>query len=131
MASSPERESVAEFVRALYDLGGFGSWGEYAREAGFLASSMSDWSRGKNAPSGPNLLRLIHAATDRAPLAMRQAAERTSPLDQIRDHLRALEEQAERGREALLESLASIDDRLVQIEERLGLQGGPAQESGR
>jgi hypothetical protein len=91
MASSQERESVAAFVRELYELGGFNSWGEYAREAGFLASSMSDWSRGKNAPSGPTLVRLIHTATDRAPLALREAAERTSPLRQVHDRLQELE----------------------------------------
>lgn len=122
--ASVDREPVAEFVEALYDLGGFSSWGEFARESGFLASQVSDYKRGKNSPSGPNLLRLIFAATDRAPLAMREAAERTSPVAQVHVRLEGFEEQAERGRAALTESLASIDDRLGRIEEQLDIQDG-------
>lgn len=122
--ASLDREPVSEFVEALYDLGGFSSWGEFARESGFLASQVSDYKRGKNAPSGPNLLRLIFAATDRAPLAMREAAERASPLAQVHARLEGFAEQAERGRAALTESLASIDARLERIEERLGARGG-------
>lgn len=121
MADSSEREAVAEFVHALYDLGGFTSWGEYARESGFLASTMSDWSRGKNAPSGPSLLRLIHAATDRAPLAMRKAAERTSPATQTRAHLESLEEKAD-------EALTGIANILDLLRGAPGQSGAGAQE---
>jgi hypothetical protein len=89
--ASPRTAPVADFVRSLYELGGFTSWGEFARESGFLASTISDWQLGKNAPSGPNLVRLIQTATDRAPLAMREAAERTSPMARVHDRLQALE----------------------------------------
>lgn len=89
--ASERNAAVAAYVRSLYELGGFASWGEFAREAGFLPSTISDWQRGENAPSGPNLVRLIQVATDRAPLAARIAAERTSPLSQIHSRLEALE----------------------------------------
>jgi hypothetical protein len=113
--------TVADFIEQLYRLGGFSSWGEFGREAGFPAATMSDWKRGENVPSGRSLLRLIQAATDRAPLAMREAAEATSPLAQIRSLLLSLEDEAERARAALVESLASIDARLSRIEAQLGV----------
>jgi len=115
MASSPEREAVAEFVRSLYELGGFESWGEYARESGFLASQVSDYKRSKNAPSGPNLLRLIQAATDRAPLAMREAAERTSPLGRVLVRLEALE-----GRVGDLPTKQEVTEGLDTLREAIG-----------
>lgn len=128
MASKEDRQAVADFVRSLYELGGFESWGEYAREAGFLASSMSDWSRGENAPSGPTLVRLIHTATDRAPLALREAAERTSPLNQVRDRLESALAEAEYGRSLVIAGLTSIDTRLSRIERSLGLPAPEAPE---
>ena len=125
MASSQERESVAEFVRELYALGGFKSWGEFAREAGFLASSMSDWSRGKNAPSGPTLVRLIHTATDRAPAALPEAAERTSPMHQVRDRLQGLEVAVAASAEATAQSLEAIAEGIARIEDRLSDGAAP------
>jgi hypothetical protein len=120
--------TVAEFIEELYRLGEFSSWGEFGRAAGFPAATMSDWKRGENAPSGPNLLRLIQAATDRVPLAMQEAATTTSPMAQIRAHLVSLEDRAERARLALAESLASIDARLSRIEAQLHTPGARGSE---
>ena len=114
-------DGVQKFIQEMYELGGFKSWGEYSREVGVLPSTISDWQTGKHAPSGGNLLRLIHAATDREPLALREAAERTSPLATVLARLQDIEDQAGRSREALGASLASIAVRLERIEAALGI----------
>ena len=110
MADNAVRQRLVEFIDSLYELGGFASWGEFARESGLLSSTVSDYHRGENAPSGPNLLRLIEAATTRSSLSMHEAAARQAPIAQILFHLESLEEKLD-------EALAGIGDVLLLLRE--------------
>lgn len=64
--SEPQASTLAAFVRALYRAGEFVSWAEFAREAGYPATNLSDVQLGKAGIDGLNLLRLIEAAARRA-----------------------------------------------------------------
>ena len=57
-----ERDEVQGLVRWLYEKSGCTSWATFANRAGVLPSSMSDWSRGENAPSSYNLVKMMRAA---------------------------------------------------------------------
>lgn len=72
-------DEVAVYLQVLYGLAGFKSWAEWARQAGLLASTLSDYQRGKNAPNGYNLLRLMQAAERRMIGSSREAALTTDP----------------------------------------------------
>lgn len=107
---SPQRQrenaEVAAFIRELYDAAGFESWGDYARAVGKLPSTLSDWQRGENSPSGYNLLRLIRAANEREANALQEAHDRTaSPLER---RLAAVEERVEQTRLLVAEGFRRV-----------------------
>jgi hypothetical protein len=56
------RAEVAAFVRELYARSGCATWDQFAKRAAVLPVQLSDWQRGRSAPSGYNLLKLIRAA---------------------------------------------------------------------
>lgn len=56
------RQEVARFVRWAVDQAGEMSDAEFARRCGFSPSQISDWTRGRNAPSSANLVRIIERA---------------------------------------------------------------------
>lgn len=103
-----QNAEVAEFVRALYEASGFGSWGEYARAIGKAPATISDWSRGENAPGGYNLLRLIHAATEKQANAFVKAKEQTRPVSPLEHRLVAVEERVEQTRLLVAEGFRRV-----------------------
>lgn len=106
--SEPQAAALSAFVQALYGIGGFASWADFAREAGYHPTSMSDLKNGKSGIDGPNLLALIEAAARRsgqetADVAVKAATGRETDAPEP-VHLGPLEEVAavRRGVEALL-----------------------------
>jgi hypothetical protein len=89
----------AAFLQTLYDLGGFPSDAEWARQSGVHAVNLSNARTGQGQLDGFNLLRLIRSAADRAALPPEQLAILTArleaaaddPMKEIVRRLRALE----------------------------------------
>lgn len=98
MAASRSPSQLAEigaFIQRLYELGGYGTWKEFADDAKLSAPQLSDFQRGTVEPSGYNLFRLIQAAaaragTDDATLALRLGATPASLLEGIREGVSSL-----------------------------------------
>lgn len=66
MASEPVRlRDLAAFVKALQENAGYERAADWARDANFPASNLSDVRNAKAGIEGVNLLRLIRAAADR------------------------------------------------------------------
>lgn len=86
----PDSE-VAAFINALYAAGGYTSWAEFARDANVIPASLSHWKDGNTQVSGPNLVKLIHAAIRRSGTSLEQAARETDPL--VAMYQRTLQEQ--------------------------------------
>lgn len=69
MAASRSERQLAEigvFVEALYEIGGYGTWKEFADEAKISTGQISEFKNGVAEPSGYNLLRLIQVSAERA-----------------------------------------------------------------
>ena len=92
---------------------------ELARLTGISPSNLSSYNRGKR-PMTPEKASKIAVATG---ASLAELGQPPSPQELQRqiDRLAALEEGAERSREAGIEALASIDARLSRIEAALGL----------
>lgn len=102
MAASRSDHQLAEiglFVKALYEIGGYATWKEFADEAKISTGQVSEFQTGTAEPSGYNLLRLIQVAALRADAAAATVAVQASgrtPLEDIRAGVASiLESQAE------------------------------------
>lgn len=72
-------ESLSAFVGELWDLAGYETTAEWARESGYPASNLSKLRNGRGAIDGFNLLRLIEAAADRSGMTRARVAAAASP----------------------------------------------------
>lgn len=69
-----QQAELSDFVNALADAAGYTTTAEWAREAGYPASNLSNLRNGRRAVDGYNLLRLIRAAASRSELTTEQLA---------------------------------------------------------
>lgn len=60
--TTQQRRQIKDLMVWIKDESGAASWAELARRADVLPSSLSDWVRGHNGPSAPNVVRLLRAA---------------------------------------------------------------------
>ena len=102
-------------------------WSQFdlALAFGVSPSSIYRWEKGK-LPSVNDLLRLAEVL-DKPSDYLTEPPERRAEIADLHDLLEELRAEGERGREAALESLASIDARLSQIEQQLAARGGQGQ----
>ena len=116
-----EAQEVGRFVRELYSVSGFKSWGEFARAVGIAPATISDYKRGENAAGGYLLIKMIRAAGW-------QPSQATKPLNPtpVVDRLEELQAlvvafraEMEQGRLIYAEALRGIRDGIESIDRRL------------
>lgn len=94
-------------------------WSQFdlALALGVSPSTIYRWEKGK-LPSMSELIRLAEVL-DKPPDYLTEPPERQAALSDLHALLEGARDEAERGRTALLEALASIDARLSRIEQQL------------
>jgi transcriptional regulator with XRE-family HTH domain len=104
-------------------------WSQFdlALAMGVSPSTIYRWEKGK-LPSMNELMRLADVLD--VPLDhFTEPPERQAALSDLLDLLESSRAEAERGRDALIASLSSLDSRLSRIEAELGIQDGQDSEA--
>lgn len=104
-------------------------WSQFdlALAVGVSPSTIYRWEKGK-LPSMNELLRLAEVL-DVPPDYLTEPPERQAALSDLRDLLAEVQDEAERGRGALIASLSALDVRLSRIEAALGVRDGQDSEA--
>jgi len=104
-------------------------WSQFdlALALGVSPSTIYRWEKGK-LPSMNELLRLAEVL-DVPPDYLTEPPERQAALSDLRDLLGEVQDEAERGRAALISSLSAMDVRLSRIEAALGIRDGQDSEA--
>lgn len=112
-------KEVGARIRRARELLGMSRF-DLAVRAGVSPATIQRWEEGK-LPSVNKLVKLA-AVLDQAPDYLTEPPEKRAELQDLHDLLAEARGEAERGREALISTLVSIDARLSHIEAQLGTQ---------
>lgn len=120
-----QQRELTNYVNRLFELAGYSSTAEWARESGYPPSNLSNLRNGVKAVDGYNLLRLIRAAaarigTDPEDLALQAPARRPDgPGSQAAEFERRLEE----VEGLVFEGFRRLEAGISRVEQRLELEG--------